>query len=257
MNLKIAIVQTTLIWEDSNANLAAFNAQLENIESDVDVIVLPEMFTTGFSMNTEIAETIDGEAVQWMKEKSKALNAVVVGSLMMQENQHNFNRLIWMFPNGDFQQYDKRHLFRMMNEHKKFTAGDERIVVEYKGFKICPLICYDLRFPVWSRNTAQFDCMIYVANWPSARRNAWSTLLLARAIENQCYVVGVNRVGKDGNGIPFSGDSVVIDPKGNPIVSCEENKKEILVAEIGKFSLDKFRASFPVADDADQFELLS
>ena len=248
MNLKITIIQTELHWENAAKNLAMFTEKIASITEVTDVIVLPEMFTTGFTMNsTQFAETMDGETVVWMKQQAKSKNAAVVGSLIITENNLYFNRLIWVQPDGKIYTYNKRHLFRMANEHEFYTSGNERLIVEYKDWKICPLICYDLRFPVWSRNKEfkvqsskfkvdlqshdkvpnlepetlnlkpAFDCLIYVANWPEARKEPWCKLVEARAIENQVYVVGVNRVGVDGKQMIYSGNSAVIDPKGNVI----------------------------------------
>ena len=277
MNLKITIIQSELHWENAAKNLAMFTDKIASITETTDVIVLPEMFTTGFTMNAKpLAETMNGNTVAWMKEQAKIKNAAVVGSLIITENNLYFNRLIWAQPDGKISFYNKRHLFRMANEHETYSAGNSRIIVEYKGWKICPLICYDLRFPVWSRNKPipnpsqragslssltshhsppAFDLLIYVANWPEARKEPWCKLLEARAIENQVYVVGVNRVGKDGKDIPYSGNSAVINPKGNIISNILEHQNCIQTIELNRQELEDFREKFPVGLDGDDFEI--
>ena len=257
MNLKITIIQSELHWENVDENLAMFTNKINSITEQTDVIVLPEMFTTGFSMESRrLAEKMDGKTVGWMKKQAKKASAVVTGSLIIEEEGSFYNRLIWAQPDENIYTYDKRHLFRMAEEDKHFTAGEERLIIEWKGWKICPLICYDLRFPVWSRNSLPaFDCLIYVANWPEARKEPWSKLLEARAIANQVYVVGVNRVGLDGKTISYSGDSVVIDPKGNLISDINPQLNEIATIELNKQELEDFREKFPVGLDADDFEV--
>jgi predicted amidohydrolase len=257
MNLKVTIIQSELHWENVDENLAMFTDKINAITEQTDVIVLPEMFTTGFSMDSiRLAEKMDGKTVEWMKSQAKAKNAVVTGSLIIEEEGNYYNRLIWAQPDENIFTYDKRHLFRMAEEDKHFTAGENRLIVEWKGWKICPLICYDLRFPVWSRNSLPaFDCLIYIANWPEARKEPWSKLLEARAIENQVYVVGVNRVGLDGKEISYSGNSVVVDPKGNAISNITPSQNEITTIELNKIELEDFREKFPVELDADDFEV--
>jgi predicted amidohydrolase len=280
MNLKVTIIQSELHWENVDENLAMFTDKINAITEQTDVIVLPEMFTTGFSMDSiRLAEKMDGKTVEWMKSHAKAKNAVVTGSLIIEEDGSYYNRLIWVQPDENIFTYDKRHLFRMAEEDKHFTAGDERLIIEWKGWKICPLICYDLRFPVWSRNrafkvqslkfkddgfyptpntqnsTPSFDCLIYVANWPEARKEPWSKLLEARAIENQVYVIGVNRVGLDGKEISYSGNSVVVDPKGNVISKITPKQNETATIELNKEELEDFREKFPVGLDADDIEV--
>ncbi len=282
MSLKITIIQSELHWEKVDENLNMFSQKIAKIEETTDIIVLPEMFNTGFSMKSEqLAETMEGKTVNWMKSEAKKNNAVVVGSLIIKDVtlsgvEGYFNRLIWMQPNGDYYTYDKRHLFRMANEHEHFSAGQQRIIINYKGFKICPLVCYDLRFPVWSRNqelsvdsyqlsdqttnnkqqtTNVYDILIYIANWPAARKAPWSKLLEARAIENQCYVVGVNRVGTDGKEIAYSGNSVVVNPKGEAISTISDNEETTQTITISLKELNDFRAAFPVGLDADDFEV--
>lgn len=255
-DLKVTIIQTELHWENIDENLEMLGQKLSQIEDETDLIVLPEMFNTGFTMSSEkLAEEMDGKTMQWMKNAAKEKSCVVVGSLIINENRNYYNRLIWMRTDGSYETYDKRHLFRMMDEHKYFSGGDERIVVELNGWRICPFVCYDLRFPVWCRNKGDYDCLIYIANWPGARRSAWSTLLLARAIENQVYVIGVNRIGKDGNDIVFSGGSAVIDPKGQVISKTQPHQENIETVSLSYEELEDFRKKFPVGLDGDEFEI--
>ncbi|TXB64718.1 amidohydrolase [Vicingus serpentipes] len=257
MNLKITIIQSELHWENVEENLAMFAKKIEAINEQTDIVVLPEMFTTGFSMESvKLAEKMDGKSVKWMKQLAVKKNAVITGSIIIEEEGKYFNRLLWVQPDENVLTYDKRHLFRMAEEDKHFTAGEERLIVEWKGWKVCPLICYDLRFPVWSRNSLPaFDCLIYVANWPEARKEPWYKLLEARAIENQVYVVGVNRVGFDGKDISYSGNSAVIDPKGNSISNIKTKLNETVTIELNKQALEDFREKFPVGLDADDFEV--
>jgi predicted amidohydrolase len=234
------------------------------IAGKTDLIVLPEMFTTGFTMNAaNLAEPMNLTTFKWLRTQAAQTEAVVTGSYIVKENGAFFNRLIWMQPDGQYDVYDKRHLFRMANEHETYAAGTKRMVKELKGWKICPLICYDLRFPVWSRNQVQadlatlaYDCLIYIANWPQVRSHPWTTLLQARAIENLSYVIGVNRVGIDGKGIAYSGDSSVIDFKGQTLfqVSHEERIKTLT---LNKDALMQFRAQFPAFMDADSYTLIT
>ena len=257
-NLNISIIQTELHWEDKEKNLDAFSSYINSIESPTDLIVLPEMFNTGFSVKPEkLAETHFGETTQWLAQKASEKNCIITGSIIAVDKGEYFNCLIWMQPNGDYQYYDKRHLFRMANEHHLYTGGNEKLITELNGWKICPLICYDLRFPIWSRNRNDYDVLIYVANWPAVRSHAWKTLLQARAIENQAYVVGVNRIGKDGNGIEYSGDSMIVDPKGFQISKTPANTNSVETLSISFSELEKYRSQFPVAMDADNFELKS
>ena len=253
-DLKITCIQSDLFWEDKTKNLDMFSEKIGSIKQPTDIIILPEMFPSGFTMNVEqMGETMDGETMTWLSQQAKSTDCVITGSLIVKDNTTHFNRLIWMRPDGKFYTYDKRHLFRMMNEDHYFSPGKLKLIVEWKGWKICPLICYDLRFPVWSRNTGDYDCLIYIANWPEARKNAWSTLLKARAHENQAYVIGVNRVGKDGNSISFSGDSAVISPKGETIIEFEPGKEGVKTCRLSHADLKDFRSEFPARMDADQF----
>lgn len=256
-NLKVTIVQTTLHWEDIDANLDMFSKTLAVINpASTDIIVLPEMFSTGFTMKANnFAEDMNGKAVQWMHQTAAEKKCVVTGSLIIKENSHYYNRLVWMRPDGTYETYDKRHLFRMGEENNTYTAGNKRIIVEVKGWKICPLVCYDLRFPVWSRNTNSYDCLIYVANWPDVRSYPWRHLLIARAIENQVYAVGVNRIGKDGNNMDHAGYSAVIDPRGHIISRTKPNEPTIETAILSWKELEDLRKIFPVGMDADSFSL--
>lgn len=258
-NLIVTIIQTHLYWEDSVKNIAHFDAKINAIIEPTDIIVLPEMFTTGFTMNPKLlAEDHGGMGLQWMIQKSKEKNCVIVGSISIKESDKFYNRLYWVKPDGCYEFYDKRHLFKMGNEHHYYTAGDKKILIEYKGWKICPLICYDLRFPVWSRNRKNntYDVLIYVANWPEVRAYPWKQLLIARAIENQAYVVGVNRIGEDGNAISHSGDSSVINPKGELIIAMQSNQDITETVSLSYPYLQDFRKAFPVILDGDEFEVL-
>ncbi|MDX5422155.1 MAG: amidohydrolase [Hymenobacteraceae bacterium] len=256
MNLRVTIIQTALHWQDATANRQMFSEKLAATQPATDLIVLPEMFTTGFSMNAaELAEEADGPTLQWMKDEAARYSAVLTGSVIVKEGENYYNRLYWVRPDGTHEHYDKRHLFRMAKEHHTYTAGKEKLLVELKGWNICPLVCYDLRFPVWSRNTqSQYDLLLYVANWPKPRANAWSTLLQARAIENLSYVVGVNRVGTDGNGHPYSGDSAIIHPKGYKLLETTE-VEGVHTITLSKEELTEFREAFPAHLDADDFTL--
>lgn len=239
-------------------NLDHFTKQISKLETYPDVIVLPEMFSTGFTMKPELlAEVHEGPALQWMQEMAEKTGSVITGSVAVKDDGSYYNRLYWAQPDGKYYMYNKRHLFRMGNEHEHYTAGTQRLIIEYKGWRICPLICYDLRFPVWSRNSNQnpYDVLIYVANWPQVRSYPWEQLLVARAIENQCYVAGVNRIGEDGNGIPHSGNSAIINPRGEYICKPELNGDLAVTAQLSMEYLIDFRKQFPVLSDADQFEI--
>lgn len=264
--LKVSFLQTELEWENPVKNRSQFEEKILALDS-TDLILLPEMFSTGFSMKSvKLAEKMDGESVLWMQKMAKKSKAVVCGTLIIEEAGHYYNRLIWMRADGSFETYDKRHLFRMADEDQSFSAGQEKLTVVLKGWKICPLICYDLRFPVWSRNTyktdrktfadAEYDLLIYVANWPAARSEAWRKLLLARAIENQVFVAGLNRIGKDGKGIEYLGASAMIDSKGDRIWEAENNQSEVKTITIELDELKAFREKFPLGMDADDFKLL-
>ena len=255
-DLKVTLVQSMLHWEDAAANRAMFGQKLAALKGTTDLIVLPEMFTTGFSMrSTDLAETIEGATVQWMREQAAATNAALYGSAIITANGKYFNRGLFVRPDGQVTVYDKRHLFRFANENEHYAPGAERVVVEWRGWRILLQVCFDLRFPVFARNRTDYDAILYVANWPEARRYAWSQLLIARAIENQCYVVGANRVGMDGKGMHYTGDSVVIDPRGAVIGSVEPSQEGAATVALDYASLEDFREKFPVAKDADEFSL--
>lgn len=254
--LNIAVFQYDLAWENPAANRAKIEEWIDQVKRKTDIVFLPEMFTTGFSMKVEeLAETMEGETVEWMKKCSADHQLALCGSLIILENGCYFNRLLFVHPSGEINFYDKRHLFTMGNEEKHFSKGKARLIVEYKGWRICPQICYDLRFPVWARNRNEYDILAYSANWPQARTEVWNTLLKARAIENQAYVVGANRVGVDGNTISYSGNSQLIDPKGNLLSSVGDHHKGIVLASFSYSELMRFRAAFPVLNDADSFNI--
>lgn len=252
--MNISIIQTELHWESSSKNIEMFDEKIDSIKGDVDIIVLPEMFTTGFSMSPEnLAEEWPGESVKWMQQKAKSKGSAIAGSIIIEEDSKYFNRLVFAHPDGKLEHYDKRHLFRMSGEHKYYDEGNHRVVVNYKDFRILLLVCYDLRFPVWSRNRNDYDMILIVANFPEPRRYAWNTLLPARAIENQCYVVACNRVGVDGNGVNYTGDSQIIDPQGKIIALANPNEYQIVSANINIQEVINFRRSFPAHLDADVF----
>ena len=262
-NLSVTLLQTSLVWENAEANISNFDKLVNSVQK-TDIIVLPEMFTTGFTMQPEKnAEPINGKGLQWMKQKAAEKNCTITGSICVEENKKYYNRLYWVEPTKQLQ-YNKRHLFRMGTEDQHYTMGTEKIIPIIKGWKILPLVCYDLRFPVWSRNkwqkknnelVADYDVLIYVANWPEVRNHPWKQLLIARAIENQCYVVGVNRIGVDGNGFNHAGDSVVINPLGQTINHTKENEESTETVELDYVFLTELRKKFPVGLDADHFEI--
>lgn len=251
-DLTVTLIQTELLWEDIPANLAMLDRKIDGVAEKTDVIILPEMFSTGFTMNAEkLAESMDGVAVSWIAVKAKQKNAHIVGSAIIEEDQKYFNRLLWAKPDGEILTYDKKHLFRMAGEHRVFSAGNALLTVEVNGWKIRPFICYDLRFPVWCRNIDNsYDAAIYIANWPARRAPHWTLLLAARAVENQCYVIGVNRVGEDGNGFPYSGDSSIIDPRGHLLFS-KADVSCIYTAKLNYDRIKEYRETFAVWQDAD------
>lgn len=261
-DLRITLIQSDIYWEEIDANLSAFEEKIWQIGQPTDVIVLPEMFTTGFTMNvSKQAEHMNMRTFKWMRQMADQTGALILGSFITIVHERYYNRLLWMEPGGNYKTYDKRHLFRMAAEHKTFSSGESLLVASWKGWRICPLICYDLRFPVWSRNKydasskrLNYDLLIYVANWPTARIEAWSTLLKARAIENLSYVVGVNRVGIDGNSVEYTGSSSIISPKGEVIFSSE-GMEAIKTLELNANSLNAFRDKFPAHFDADEFSI--
>lgn len=262
--MKVSLVQTSLHWEHIEKNLEHFDALLDKIGESTDLIVLPEMFTTGFSMSPErVAENWNGRALAWMKKKATEKNCVITGSVAVEDGGHYYNRLFWVKPGGQFTVYNKRHLFRMAKEDQHYASNGNKIIEKINDWNVCPLVCYDLRFPVWSRNRFNrtnyrwdYDVLIYVANWPEVRSYPWKQLLVARAIENQCYVIGLNRVGTDGNGYNYSGDSAVINPRGEIISTMQANQEKTETLTLDKNYLDEFRKLFPVGLDADDFNLL-
>jgi predicted amidohydrolase len=254
-HLRVTLVQTELAWQEPAANRHRLAAHFRGLAGHTDLVLLPEMFSTGFSMDAAgLAEEMGGSTVGWMREEAAAMGCVVAGSLIVRDGGRHFNRFVFARPDGRLEHYDKRHLFRMAGEDRHFAPGDRRVVVEIKGWRICPMVCYDLRFPVWSRNRGDFDLLAYVANWPARRAQAWSALLRARAIENVCYVAGVNRIGKDGNGTGYAGDSVALDFLGQPL-SSEGGGDRVETSVLDMESLTAFRDSFPVHLDADDFRL--
>jgi omega-amidase len=263
-DLTLSLIQTALFWESPEANLAHFDEKLNALPAHSELVLLPEMFSTGFSMDAKrLAETMDGTAVQWMRANAKKHRKILAGSLMIKEGEAYFNRLIWMLPNGQYGTYDKRHCFSLAGEDQYFKPGGKRLIASVKGWKVNLCICYDLRFPVWSRQQMdpesetlqpEYDLLVYVANWPDRRINAWQTLLPARAIENQCYVAAVNRIGDDGHGIPHSGHSMVADPMGE-MKHAEAGKDSILTVTIKRKLLEEVRGKLPFWKDADSFTL--
>jgi len=253
--LRVTLVQSDIAWQDPTQNRRRLAAHFRGLAGHTDLIVLPEMFSTGFSMDAEaLAEPMDGPTVDWMREEAAAMGCVITGSVIVRDTGRHYNRLVWARPDGTLAHYDKRHLFRMAGEHEHFAAGGARLTVELKGWRICPLVCYDLRFPVWSRGRDDYDLLLYVANWPARRAHAWSALLRARAIENLCYVAAVNRIGRDGNGASYAGDSVALDFLGQPL-SSEGGGDRVETAVLDMESLRAYRESFPAHLDADGFEL--
>ncbi len=254
--LKITTFQAYLFWENIEKNLQNLGLRLSSIREKTDLIILPEMFSTGFSMNPErLAEEMDGKTMKWMHQQARKFECVITGSIIIKENKKYFNRLIWMRPDGTYEYYDKRHLFGLGEEDKHYSSGDKKLFVELLGWKICPMICYDLRFPVWLRNVdEEYDMLLIVANWPERRSLHWRTLIPARAIENQAFVVAVNRVGHDGNEIYHSGDSMCIDPNGK-VIYYKPNDEDLYTFSISKEDLSTARELFPFLRDADKFNL--
>ena len=268
--LAVTLIQSNLHWENKEANLEMFEEKIASIKENTEIVVLPEMFSTGFSMNvSQLAEKMDGKTIQWMKRISRSKKIILTGSVIIEEEGHYYNRLIWMLPDGQIGCYNKRHLFAYAGEDKFYTPGSKRLIASVKGWKINLMICYDLRFPVWSRLTpdkdsraeqngtdSEYDLIIYVANWPDRRRHAWLTLLQARAIENQCYVVGVNRVGKDGMDNYHTGDSMVADPLGE-VLYHNKDQEDIHTITIEKEVVETIRKKLPFWKDGDVFKILN
>ncbi|MEO6315117.1 MAG: amidohydrolase [Chitinophagaceae bacterium] len=267
-SISITIVQSELHWQDKQANLAMFEQKINGIREKTEIVVLPEMFSTGFSMQPALlAETMDGDTVTWMKRMAAQKKIIVTGSVIIEEAGNYYNRLLWVLPNGQLGIYDKRHRFAFAGENDQYTAGNKRLIASVKGWRINLQVCYDLRFPVWARQAStkalptevqaplEYDLLIYVANWPERRNHAWKTLLQARAIENQAYVVGVNRVGNDGNNIYHSGDSMIVDPLGE-ILHTMQNDEAVFTMVLEKDTLEATRNKFPFWKDADTFSIL-
>jgi omega-amidase len=254
--MKIALIQSDLYWEDTFKNRKSFESKINQIDSEVNLVVLPEMFSTGFTMNaSQVAETMQGETVLWMKAMAKQKNFAITGSVIIVENDQYYNRMLFVFPTGEIEYYDKRHLFSLAGEDKFYKSGDKKVIVTYLGWKICLQICYDLRFPVFARNVENYDLLLYVANWPKVRTNAWDTLLKARAIENLSYVIGVNRIGFDANNYEHIGHSQVVDFLGNFILEPQETEA-VFVVELDKETMLETRKKLDFLSDKDAFEIL-
>ncbi|WP_298507997.1 amidohydrolase [uncultured Kordia sp.] len=256
--LKVALVQTNLIWEHPVQNRAQLSEKINAITEAVDIIVLPEMFTSGFTMNPEaVAETMDGESIAWLQKLAKAKNAAITGSLVISENGNHYNRSVFVQPSGVIETYDKKHTFTLAGEHTVYKAGTEKTIIHYKGWKICSLICYDLRFPVWARNVEDYDVLLYVANWPKPRVSAWDALLEARAIENMSYCIGVNRVGLDANSLEYCGHSAAYDVLGKQLTNIAPNKEETAIVTLTKEHIATYRNKLKFLNDKDAFTLHS
>ena len=253
--MKIALIQTFLSWESPIENRSHLAQKITGFMEDVDLIVLPEMFSSGFTMNPKsVAETMEGETIAWLQHMAKAKNCAITGSLVITENGNFYNRLVFVFPTGEIQHYDKRHLFTLAGEDKVYTAGTQKRIVNYKGFKICPLVCYDLRFPVFARNVEDYDVLLYVANWPKPRVNAWDILLKARAVENMCYTIGVNRIGTDANNHDYIGHSQAVDFLGNYILEPQESEG-VFIVELNKEQELETRKKLTFLNDRDLFTI--
>lgn len=254
--MKIALVQTNLIWENPIENRSHLAQKITGFMEEVDLIVLPEMFSSGFTMNPKAgAEKMNGETIAWLQHLAKAKDCAITGSLVIEENGKYYNRLVFVYPNGELKTYDKRHLFTLAGEDKVYTAGREKLIIEYKGFRICPLICYDLRFPVFARNVEDYDVLIYVANWPKPRINAWDILLKARAVENMSYAIGVNRIGMDENELEYVGHTQAVDFLGNYLLEAQETDG-VFIVELDKEKLLETRSKLAFLKDKDSFKLL-
>ena len=252
--LKIALIQSDLVWENPDANRTHFKEKINSISEEIDLIVLPEMFTTGFSMNPEkVAETMQGETISWMQLLAKEKQCAITGSIVIYENNQYYNRLLFVHPSGKIEYYNKKHTFTLAGENKIYTSGTEKLIVNYNGWKIYPLICYDLRFPVWARNVEQYDLLLYVASWPKPRIEAWDTLLKARAIENMSCTIGVNRVGTDANNHEYNGNTVCYDTLGNCLAKNDKGEEAILIVTLNKETQNETRKRFQFLEDRDQF----
>jgi omega-amidase len=260
-DLRLTLIQTSLFWEEKQKNLDHFDHLLGRIDEPTDIVLLPETFNTGFSINpSACAEFMDGPSMQFLRNKSHEKNVVIMTTLLICEGDGCFNRLVCMHPDGQFETYDKRHLFRLSEEYKIFKSGHQKLIIDVKGWKISPIICYDLRFPVWSKNTWSegkyaYDLLVCLANWPECRAHVWKTLLVARAMENQAFVVGVNRIGVDGHGKEHSGDTMAIDAKGNLLFAAAEGREQVRTVTLSALDLNLFRESFTMGMDWDQFSI--
>lgn len=256
-HLKIALLQADLVWENLKQNKINFSEKINSISEKVDLIVLPEMFTTGFTMSPErVSEKINGETIKWMQQIATEKKSAICGSIVFEEDKKYYNRFLFVHPSGELEYYNKRHLFTLAGEHKVYTPGTEKLLINYKGFKICPLVCYDLRFPVWARNTNNYDVLLYVANWPKPRISAWDTLLKARAIENMCYTIGVNRVGVDANNLQYNGHTATYNCLGEQITETIEGSESIIMVTLEKKHLTETRAKLNFLNDRDIFEII-
>ena len=254
--LTIALLQANLIWHNAAKNRINFSKKINSISETVDMIVLPEMFTTGFSMHPQqIAETMQGETVKWMQQLASKKRVAIVGSIIISENNTYYNRFLFVHPSGEINQYNKKHLFTLAGEHEVYTSGKEKLIVDFKGWKVCPLICYDLRFPVWARNVEDYDILMYVANWPKPRIEAWDALLKARAIENMSYTIGVNRVGVDANNLEYSGHSAIYNCLGEKLIDTIPNQENIVIVTLDKKSLKNTRSKLNFLADRDFFKV--
>ena len=255
-NLKIALIQSDLVWENPKQNRENFSDKINAINQEVNLVILPEMFTTGFTMNAvDIAETMQGETVKWMQELATKKQVAITGSVIISEDNKYYNRLLFVHPSGKIETYNKRHTFTLAGEDKVYSAGTDKFIINYKGWKICPLVCYDLRFPVWARNTEDYDVLLYVANWPKPRINAWNALLKARAIENMCYCIGVNRVGLDTNNYEYSGNSAVYNVLGEEISNISPNIEQTEILVLDKNHIKTNREKLQFLNDRDDFNL--
>jgi predicted amidohydrolase len=254
--MQVSFIQSPLVWENPQANRNYFTSAIASVPVDTNLIVLPEMFTSGFTMNPKaVAESMQGETMQWLQLLAQSRNCAITGSLVITEGDQYYNRLVFVYPSGVIQSYDKKHLFTLSGEHEVYTAGTEKVVVEYMGWRICPFICYDLRFPVFSRNNVNYDLLLYVASWPKTRTNAWDILLQARAVENMCYAIGVNRIGADANGYEYIGHSQAIDYLGKALVSPNEDEG-VFTTILDKDALLETRQKLNFLNDQDAFHLL-
>lgn len=257
-SLRVSLIQTDIAWEEKECNLLSFTSKIRSQKGNTDLVVLPEMCTTGFSMHSrQLAEPPDGKSMTTFRELAIENNLAIAGSLIIEENEEYFNRGFFFLPDGSFYSYDKRHLFRMGKEDRYFSAGNKRLIVRYKNWNICLMICYDLRFPVWCRNQKnEYDLLLFVASWPESRIKVWENLLVARALENLSYVAGVNRVGRDGYNLNYCGKSMIIDPKGKTVLVCPDETEQIGTCALSLDELQQFRKKFPAGEDADSFMIL-